>query len=278
MRKAAVLALLALPLVAAAEPAQLPPDQETEHVVAPGETLMGVANRAKVPRVLIAEANGLKPPYALRAGQKLKIPRTRRHTVVRGDTGFSVAYRYAVPWQDITVANGIEEDKPLKPGQVLLIPTLIAVPDAAPPPTAASAAASAAAATAASATKLFGWPLQGAVRRGFTARSESDYHDGIDIRAAEGTAVRATAAGKVLFAGAEPRQFGNLVVIDHGNGWTSSYAFLSRITVSENEEVRAGERVGLSGKTGRAKGPELHFELRRNNRPVDPAEELPEAR
>jgi murein DD-endopeptidase MepM/ murein hydrolase activator NlpD len=80
----------------------------------------------------------------------------------------------------------------------------------------------------------------------------------------------------VLFAGTEPRQFGRLVVIEHEGGWQSAYAFLSRITVKEGEEVRQGERIGLSGRTGMASSPELHFELRRANRPVDPAEHLPE--
>jgi murein DD-endopeptidase MepM/ murein hydrolase activator NlpD len=200
----------------------------------------------------------------VRTGQKLKIPRTRRHTVARGDTGFAVAYRHGVPWRDIAVANGIEEDAALRPGQVLLIPTIIAVPDA----------------QRAAPAVNFAWPLSGSVRRGFRARVEDrdDYHDGLDIRVPKGTAVRAAAAGKVLFAGAGPelRQFGNLVVLDHGNGWNSAYAFLSRVTVKEGEEVRAGERIGLSGETGLAKGPELHFEIRRNNRPVDPAKELPE--
>ena len=265
MRGAALLPALALLLAVSAKAEPVPLDEETEHLVQPGETLFGIANRAKVPRVLIAEANRLKPPYHVRAGQKLKIPRTRRHTVMRGDTGFAVAYRYGVPWRDVAVANGIDEDKPLRPGQVLLIPTLIAVPDPAAP-------------AAAEPSPHFAWPLRGAVRRGFAARTQRDYHDGLDIRTPEGTAVRAAAAGKVLFAGAEPRQFGNLVVIDHGGGWTSAYAFLSRTTVREGEDVRAGERIGLSGRTGLAKGPELHFELRRNNRPVDPAGELPEDR
>ena len=268
MRRAALLVAAALLLVAAGEPvrAPVPADEATEHVVKPGETLMGIASRAEVPRVLIAEANGLKPPYALRAGQTLRIPRTRRYTVIRGDSGFSLAYRLGVPWKDIAVANGLDPEAALRPGQVLLIPTIITVPDPA-------------LSTAAAPTPRFAWPLAGPVRRGFTARAaEADYHDGIDIRAAEGTAVRAAAAGKVLFAGTEPRQFGNLVVIDHGDGWNTAYAFLSRVTVTKDEEVRAGERIGLSGKTGRAKGPELHFELRRNNRPVDPAEALPEAR
>jgi murein DD-endopeptidase MepM/ murein hydrolase activator NlpD len=262
--RALLVPALALLLVAAAD---VPPEQETEHVVKPGETLMGVAKRAKVPRVLIAEAHRLKPPYSLRAGQTLKIPRTRRHNVARGDSGFMIAYRYGVPWRDIAIANGIDVDKPLPVGSVLLIPTLIA-----PPPEPADAPAVIA--------QRFAWPiagpLAGKVRRGFRSREEDDYHDGIDIRTAEGTAVRAAAAGKVVFAGREPRQFGNLVVIDHGNGWNSAYAFLSRVTVKKDEDVRAGERVGLSGKTGLAKGPELHFELRRNNRPVDPVEQLPE--
>lgn len=267
MRRAALLAAVALTAASAGaqSPRAVPPDRATEHVVQPGETLMGIANRAKVPRVLIAEANGLKPPYLIRAGQKLKIPRTRRHTVIRGDTGFSVAYRHAVPWRDIAIANGIEPDDPLKPGQVLLIPTIVAPAEAAP------------GAAEATPAPRFAWPLAGAIRRGFTERGAKDYHDGIDIRTPEGTAVRAAAAGKVLFAGSEPRQFGNLVVIDHGNGWNSAYAFLSRVTVAKDEEVRAGERIGLSGRTGLAKGPELHFELRRDNRPVDPVKELPEA-
>ena len=187
--------------------------------------------------------------------------------MARGDTGFVVAYRHGVPWRDIAVANGIEDDAALRPGQVLLIPTIIAVPEAAPQ-------------SADSPAMRFVWPLAGSVRRGFRPRVEGrgDYHDGLDIRVPEGTAVRAAAAGKVLFAGSGPElgQFGNLVVIDHGDGWNSAYAFLSRITVKADEEVNAGERVGLSGRTGLAKGPELHFEIRRNNRPVDPVEELPE--
>jgi murein DD-endopeptidase MepM/ murein hydrolase activator NlpD len=265
MTRAALLVLPALLLIAAGEP--LPLDQETEHVVQPGETLGGIANRAKVPRVLIAEANGLKAPYVIRAGQTLKIPRTRRHKVARGDTGFSISYRYAVPWKDIAVANGIEPDTMPKPGTTLLIPTIIK-PAAAPSPAAAVAPDEP--------ESRFAWPVAGTVRRGFTPRTQGDYHDGIDIRVAEGTAVRAAAAGKVLFAGKEKDQFGKLVVIDHGDGWHSAYGFLSKITVKQGEDVNKGERIGLSGHTGRAKGSELHFELRNHAEPTDPAKLLPE--
>lgn len=264
MRRALLLPALALMLMAAGEP--VPPDQETEHVVKTGETLMGIATRAKVPRILIIEANGLKSPYVVKAGQRLNIPRTRRHKVVKGDSGFSVSYLYAVPWKDIAVANGIDTDAPLKAGTTLLIPTILK-------PLVGTAAAT----PAPPARDRFLWPVSGAVRRGFAPRSQKDYHDGLDIKVAEGTAVRAAAAGKVLFAGKQNPQFGNLVVVDHGAGWHSAYAFLSKITVAKGEEVTRGERIGLSGRTGQAKGPELHFELRNNAEPVDPAKHLPEA-
>ena len=267
--------LLALaPLLIAAGEAVLPPAEELEHVVKAGETLSGVAQRAGVPRILIIEANHLAPPFALRTGQKLTIPRTRQHTVGAGDTRFTIAYLYGVQWQDIAVASGIDPAATLKPGQKLLIPSIIATEAQIAAPPASSAAQDAAATTP---DLHFAWPLSGAVRRGFTPRGRSaNFHDGLDIAAPDGTAVRAGAAGRVLFAGDEPRQFGKLLVLDHGGGMQSAYAFLSRITVKEGDSVRQGERVGLSGHSGKARGPELHFEIRRNNRPLDPARLLPE--
>ena len=132
--RAALLPALALLIMAASEPAKpaaTAPEQETEHTVLPGETLSGIANRARVPRVLIIEANRLKAPYQVRTGQKLTIPRTRSHTVKRGETGFTVAYTYAVPWHAIAIANNLDPDKPLSPGQKLLIPTIIDQPSTA---------------------------------------------------------------------------------------------------------------------------------------------------
>lgn len=263
MKRLALLAASLL-LVAAADPVQaqtIPADQATEHVVKPGETLMGIANRAKVPRILIAEANGLTEPYAVRAGQVLKIPRTRRHKLAKGDTTFGVSYKYAVPWKDIAVANGLDPDAALKPGQTLLIPTILKPSVAVPAP----------------AADRFVWPVSGTVRRGFTPRGTSDYHDGIDITVPVGTAVRASAAGTVLYAGNGEKQFGNLVIVDHGGGWHTAYGFLSKTTVVKGEAVNKGERIGLSGRTGQAKGPELHFELRRDAEPVDPVKQMPEA-
>ncbi|WP_245656378.1 LysM peptidoglycan-binding domain-containing protein [Novosphingobium naphthalenivorans] len=254
--------------------------EETVHIVKPGETLGGIAVRAKVPRVLIAEANGLQPPYTVKVGQKLHLPRTRRHAVTAGDTGFSLAMKYGVPWEQIATANNLDPEAPLKAGENLLIPTLLNPPQTGvskldPAPVPSAAPATPAAAPAPAKTARFGWPVSGPVRRGYA--TGSNYHDGLDIQAAKGTMVRAAAAGTVKFAGKEKDQFGNLVVIDHGGGWYTAYGFLSRVTVKEGAKVAAGERIGLVGSTGMAKGSELHFEVRQDGKPVDPLDELPKA-
>lgn len=286
MRRAALLLALALPLLVAAtqrhprpQPrSEIPaeeraPERESIHVVAPGETLGGVAARAKVPRVLIAEANRLSPPYRLHAGQRLAIPRTRHHTVADGETGFAIALRYGVPWAAIRTANGIARGDTVRTGQDLLIPTIIAPAPSAPVETTAPVRASAPAPGARAASQ-FGWPLSGEVLRGYTPRREPNFHDGIDIAAPLGTPVHAAGTGKVIFAGAEPRQFGRLVVIDHGNGWHSAYGHVSAISVKVGAKVARGAVIARSGQSGLARTPRLHFELRRGNHPVDPAPRL----
>ena len=297
----APLAALALATPAMAEPqhhahrrvvaddpvaAVVPPSAEVEHVVKPGETLGGIATRAEVPRVLIIEANNLKPPYAVRAGQRLALPRTRHHVVQPGETGFDIAYRYGVPYDSIAVANAMQPDDPLRVGQKLLIPSVLSAktpPPAKPKPGAADdegdeinrAVHGASTDHAGTAAPKFAWPIAGKVLRPYAARDTANYHDGIDIAAPAGAPVRASAGGEVIFAGKEPESFGNLVVIDHRNGWQTAYGFLQKLTVAKGDTVRANERIGLAGHSGRAKGDELHFEIREANQPVDPAPKLP---
>jgi murein DD-endopeptidase MepM/ murein hydrolase activator NlpD len=264
-------------------------DQESVHLVTPGETLGGIANRAKVPRVLIAEANGLTPPYEVQPGRRLLIPRTRHYVVKPGDTGFDIAYRQGVPWSQIAVANGLDANAAVKPGKELLIPTVFdpqlpsqaasttATRTAATANTVAAAAAAAASAPTGGSAPRFAWPLSGTVKRGWKTRSDSDYHDGLDIAANLGAPVKAAAPGTVIYAGPEAEQFGNLVVVDHGGGWNTAYGFLSKITVTKGARIAAGQRIGLVGATGKARGNELHFEVRQDGVPVDPATALPKA-
>lgn len=277
---------LGLALLAAApllgQSGESDPRSETEHLVKPGETLGGIANRAEVPRVLIIEANGLKPPYALKAGDKLVIPRRRVHTVKEGETGLSIALDHGVPWSAVAAASGVDPRASIRPGQKLTIPTMTsaatAAPAAAPAPT-PSASASPAPALPPDTARAppFAWPYKGEVTREFVARGgKASFHDGIDIAGDKGDAVRAAAAGKVIFAGQGPKEYGLTVIVYHSGRWTTTYAFLDKVTVKEGEKVKAGERVGKLGQTGLARQPSLHFEVRRNRVALDPVKYLPE--
>jgi murein DD-endopeptidase MepM/ murein hydrolase activator NlpD len=112
------------------------------------------------------------------------------------------------------------------------------------------------------------WPVDGVVVSGFGMRW-GRMHEGIDIAASSGTPIRVAAAGTVIHAG-WLGGYGNLVVVDHGNGLATAYAHASSILVRVGQQVSQGETVSLVGSTGNSSGPHLHFEVRVNGVAVDP--------
>jgi murein DD-endopeptidase MepM/ murein hydrolase activator NlpD len=117
-----------------------------------------------------------------------------------------------------------------------------------------------------------GRPLFGWITRPFSAVDDGNgsKHTGIDFAVKEGTAVSATASGTVSFAGWD-EYLGNLVIIDHGNGYLTSYGHNREILVKKEEKVTRGEVIALSGNTGRSTAPHLHYEIMKDGVPVDPA-------
>jgi murein DD-endopeptidase MepM/ murein hydrolase activator NlpD len=118
------------------------------------------------------------------------------------------------------------------------------------------------------------WPVNGVVRSAFGGRSdpfsgEGAFHTGVDLQATAGTPVHVTADGVVSRTGWSGR-YGKLVVVDHGNGVETYYAHLSQYMVVPGEEVRMGQAIALSGGTGRATSPHLHYEVRLGGTPVNP--------
>jgi len=96
-----------------------------------------------------------------------------------------------------------------------------------------------------------------------------EFHQGVDISSAYGTPVRATADGIVMYSDRQS-DYGNLIIIDHGNGITTRFGHLSRFQVKVGRTVSKGEIIGFVGMTGRTTGPHLHYEVRLNDRPVNP--------
>lgn len=122
---------------------------------------------------------------------------------------------------------------------------------------------------------ILGYPCSGPITSPFGYRihpifGTTIYHSGIDIGVDEGTPVHAADSGVVIYSGSGLTGYGNVVIIDHGNGLSTLYAHNSALLVSEGESVSKGQVVAYSGMTGYASGPHVHFEVRVNGSPTDP--------
>lgn len=278
------------------------------YIVQPGDTLRGIGNRSGAGSEAIARANGLTPPFAIRVGQSLTIPGGRYHLVAEGETGIAIASAYGVAWSRIVTANGLTEPFMLRRGQRLLLPddTPVAAPSieqraaafrididdvlTGGQPAAVENAPVAVAssqprplpsnvpiAQPASFTGRFAWPVKGKLLSRFGPGESGAKNNGIDIGVPAGTPIRAAADGVVAYAGDRVAVFGGLVLINHGSSWVSAYGHASRVDMVRGQKVTRGQIIGLTGDSGYASQPKLHFELRKDRVPVNPVPHLPTA-
>jgi murein DD-endopeptidase MepM/ murein hydrolase activator NlpD len=112
----------------------------------------------------------------------------------------------------------------------------------------------------------FRWPARGRVIAGFGTGG----NDGINIAVPEGTPVRAAESGIVAYAGSELKGYGNLILIKHDNNFVSAYAHNSELLVKRGDQIRRGQVIANSGRTGNVNAPQLHFEIRKGSDPIDP--------
>lgn len=214
------------------------------YVVEPGDTFQAIARRLGVDMKALGEANGIPPPYVIRVGQQIRRPAQAAPRVSPSPT----------------------------PGTR---PAPRPFPSARPPLPARPVPQPAPAHQREQGAPVLAWPTSGAVVSRFGVPVAGRPNNGIDLAAFAGMPVRAAAPGKVIFAGTEPERFGQLVLIDHGGGWVTAYAYLGRVLVCEGQAVRVHQQIAAIGNSGEAKRPTLHFELRRGNVPRDPQVYLP---
>jgi murein DD-endopeptidase MepM/ murein hydrolase activator NlpD len=116
----------------------------------------------------------------------------------------------------------------------------------------------------------FSWPLNGRVISDFGTTANGGKNDGVNIAAALGTPIHASASGTVTYAGNELKDYGNLVLLKHSGGYTTAYAHAERLVVSRGDTVTRGQVIGYAGQTGDVSSPQLHFEIRSATTPVNP--------
>jgi murein DD-endopeptidase MepM/ murein hydrolase activator NlpD len=166
------------------------------------------------------------------------------------------------------------ESPPREPAAGARVAAVEPLPTAAAEPAGAAVQASIAAPPPAPSAPSFAWPLRGAIVSAFGSKKGGEHNDGINIAAGRGAPVRAAGDGTVAYAGNELRGFGNLVLIRHADGWTTAYAHNETLLVKRGDRVARGQVIARAGSTGSVATPQLHFEIRRGRRAVDPAEYL----
>jgi len=114
------------------------------------------------------------------------------------------------------------------------------------------------------------WPARGRIISGFGKRNDGTHNDGINVAVPLGTNIHAADGGMVAYAGDELKGYGNLVLIRHDNGWVTAYAHAEKLLVKRGDRIRRGDVIAKAGKTGEVSQPQLHFEVRQGQKPVDP--------
>ena len=277
------------------------------YVVRPGDSLRSIAIKTGAGSEAIARANDIPPPFVIRPGQRLTIPGGRYHLVREGETGIAIARAYGVPWSRVIAVNDLEEPYILRTNQRLLIPDAgpetieqraarfhldlgvddivtggqpaLAAREKPARPTASSARVLAPTAAVAAPARLrggFQWPVSGGrlVTR-FGPGASGERNDGIKIAVPLDTPVLAAADGVVAYVGSDIPALGGLVILRHGDGWTTVYGHAGQLLVQRGQAVKKGQMIALSGNSGFADRPEVHFEIRQGRTPVDPVPRLP---
>ena len=243
--------------------------QARVHVVSAGDTVFNIARRYEVDRSELVRLNRIEAPYTIPLGQKLILPRS----------GSAGATDLAVAPQARPVTNAAT-DKPVAPAKSASQTAALSKPTTVKPVLKPSSKSTAAKTVVAKrgplgkppprAKSTFLWPVQGPVLSSFGGKKSGVHNDGINIAAPRGTPVRAAENGVVAYAGEELKGFGKLLLIKHADGWITAYAHNERLLVEPGEVVKRGQTVARVGSTGSVPRPQLHFEVRRGTRAVNP--------
>ncbi len=193
------------------------------------------------------------------------------HVVQPGQTLWRIAHAYGIDLAKLADVNGIQDPARVEVGTPIFVPGATATIDIAayPAPLPKPSATEPAASAAPSADFL--WPVdKGEFMRPFGEPRRHHVHAGVDIRGMLGQDILAAKDGTVAFGGRTGTGYGNMVVLDHGDGVQTLYAHAQKVLVTPGEAVKRGQPIALLGRTGNATTEHCHFEIRLQNHAVDP--------
>ena len=243
-----------------------------------GDSLYSISKREGVSIKSIIKANKLDPPFTLYKGDRLIIAKPKVHIVKKGHTLYDIANCYEVSISDLMKINQLKNNDKIYLGDKLFIPlydntnqtncnniTKVAITKEVNKTTEKKK----------NNNYSYMWPVKGKIISKFGLLAKGLRNDGINISADIGNPVLAIESGKIVYAGNEIQAFGNLILIKHYNDKTSAYAHLDKINVKKGESVNKGQIIALVGNSGKVSIPQLHFEIRDKDGPLDPLKFLP---
>ncbi len=246
-------------------PAQAPVSSESKKVtVRRGDTVFALARTHRVnPREIII-INKLRAPYELIAGQQIHIPTRRYHVVRSGDTLYSISQTYGVDMASLVRVNKLRAPYNIKTGHRLRLPSSthrkripkVQVASLNPQYSLSKSG--------------FAWPLQGTIVSSFGPKKGGIHNDGINIVGQRGTPILAAKGGVVVYAGKDVESYGNMILIQHPNNYVTAYAHTDQMHVKRGDKITRGQKIATVGSTGSVSRPQLHFEVRKGRRAVDP--------
>lgn len=232
------------------------------YTVVSGDTLSSISRKTGASTTAIKQANGLSDSL-IRVGQRLNIPGAAATTVAATAPANAPRVETAPAVTGSTQPSGTQQ-------QAAAQPAAPSQPAAEPQRSVQEAALNPAQAPNATGISSMRWPVRGRVVSGFGQSVNGKRNDGIDISVPEGTSVRAAENGVVIYAGDGLQEFGNTVLVRHESGLVTVYGHASELKVRRGDNVRRGQEIALSGLSGSAEQPKLHFEVRKDSAPVDP--------
>lgn len=249
-----------------------------------GDTLYSISKKYQVQLRDLIEANNLSAPYFLKKGSLIKIPHPTYYTVKSGDTLYSVSREQQMNINDIVALNDLKEPYKLSAGQLLKVKNNLTTlkedkksntqnnkqGDVSSPEEQIKKPSATAEKILDDKNNKFSWPIKGAIISKFGPKKGGLYNDGINIKAKEGSIIKASEDGLVAYVGNELKGYGNLVIIKHSGGWITAYAHLSKTTVKRGEKIKKGHSIGFAGATGNVDSPQLYFGLRKGRDAVNP--------
>ncbi|MDR2267862.1 MAG: M23 family metallopeptidase [Holosporaceae bacterium] len=240
------------------------------HRVSGNETLYDVAYRYNIDPSNLASINGVKAPYKVQRGQVLQLP---NNDAIENPAAITIVSSGSLTQPSVDEKNNSAKNKIENENTEAFIPDVDGsisasepIPDLAKPKVVAPAVDI----TKLSTGKLM-WPVNGKVISNFGDLIDGSPNDGINIKPSGDAKVKAADAGTIIYSGNKlEEEFGNVVIVQHDNGLITSYAHLSNAAVKDGDIVAAGDIIGQTGKSGNVSEPQLHFEVMKDKKPVNP--------